>query len=173
MWLSRKTLNQLVKGIAELSKKLDIEVSPVVKITNKSGNMTPCYMSDLAAGMDLRADLKEPDGIIIPSMGRVLIPTGIAVALPTGFVANICSRSGMALKEGVIVLNAPGVIDADFRGDIGVILINLSSYTVTILPGDRIAQMVITSVAKVKLELCEHLDSTERGTGGFGSTGKS
>ena len=134
----------------------------------------PSYETAQSAGMDLRACLipeDRPRGVKLPSQGRVLIPTGLAMALPEGFEAQIRPRSGLAVRHGITVLNSPGTIDADYRGEIGVLLINLGPATVTIGHGDRIAQMVIAPVAQAVPEIVETLDATDRGTGGFGSTG--
>lgn len=134
----------------------------------------PGYETDGSAGMDLRACLASADrrdGIKLPSLGRVLIPTGLAMALPGGFEAQIRPRSGLAARHGVTVLNSPGTIDADYRGEIAVLLVNLGAETVTITHGERIAQMVIAPVTQAHPVEVETLDTTERGSGGFGSTG--
>ena len=134
----------------------------------------PAYETAQSAGMDLRACLIPEDraqGLKLPSMGRVLIPTGLAIQLAEGFEAQIRPRSGLAVRHGVTVLNSPGTIDADYRGEIGVLLINLGPATVTIAHGERIAQMVIAPVIQAAPEAVEVLDDTARGTGGFGSTG--
>ncbi|MEM9060494.1 MAG: dUTP diphosphatase [Pseudomonadota bacterium] len=134
----------------------------------------PRYESAQAAGMDMRACLAEPDrahGIKLPSLGRALIPTGLAMALPAGTEAQIRPRSGLAVKQGLTVLNSPGTIDADYRGEIKILLINLGAETVTISHGDRIAQMVIAPVTQARMVLTDILPDTERGAGGFGSTG--
>lgn len=141
-----------------------------VNITNRSCNELPQYATPLSAGMDLRASLTEP--IILKPMERRLIPTGIAIALPAGYEAQVRPRSGLALKKGITVLNSPGTIDADYRGEIGVILINLSQEDFTVNNGDRIAQMVIASYERTEWSLVEALDETERGTGGFGHSGE-
>lgn len=140
-----------------------------VKIVNRSGQSLPEYATIQSAGMDLRACLPEP--VTLAPMERKLIPTGIYIALPEGYEAQVRPRSGLALKQGITVLNAPGTIDADYRGEIGIILINLSSETVTIQHGDRIAQMVIAAYTRIGWEEADSLESTDRGTGGFGSTG--
>ncbi len=139
-----------------------------IKIINKSQNPLPRYQTELSAGMDLYADLQE--GIILKSLERKLIPTGLFLELKEGFEAQIRPRSGLAIKNGITVLNSPGTIDADYRGEIGVILVNLSSESFTIANGDRIAQMVITKYETVTWEECEDINETERGNGGFGST---
>jgi len=140
-----------------------------VKIINKSKHPLPTYQTDLSAGMDLIANLTQP--ITLKPLERSLIPTGLFIALPAGYEAQIRPRSGLAFKHGITVLNSPGTIDADYRGEIKVLLINLSNTDFTINDGERIAQMVITSYATVQWQLVEELDTTSRGDGGFGSTG--
>ena len=140
-----------------------------VQIINKSRHQLPEYATLLSAGVDLRANIDAP--IVMPPLGRVLVPTGLFMALPKGYEAQVRPRSGMALKQGVTVLNSPGTIDADYRGEIGVILINLSDVEVKINDGDRIAQMVIGKYEQVVFDEVEMLDETERGSGGFGHTG--
>jgi dUTP pyrophosphatase len=136
------------------------------------GSITPlpAYMTSHAAGMDLYAELNR-DLILLPGM-RALVPTGIAVALPAGYEAQIRPRSGLALKHGITLVNAPGTIDPDYRGEIGVIVINHGSEPFTIRNGERIAQMVFASFVRVLLEEVDELDGTDRGNGGFGHTGK-
>jgi dUTP pyrophosphatase len=141
-----------------------------VKIVNRSKNPLPKYETEASAGLDLRASLEEP--VIIHSMERVLIPTGLFMELPVGYEAQVRPRSGLAIKHGVTVLNTPGTIDADYRGEIKVILINLSNESFTINSGDRIAQMIISSHVQAHLEEAEVLSVTQRGAGGFGHTGK-
>ncbi|MCY1634610.1 dUTP diphosphatase [Marinifilum sp. D737] len=141
-----------------------------VKIVNKSKHDLPKYSTELSAGMDLRANLNEP--VFLKSLERKLIPTGLFIELPAGYEAQIRPRSGMALKEGISVLNTPGTIDADYRGEIGVILVNLSNQVVEINDGDRICQMVIAAHETVQWEPVEDLEVSERGAGGFGHTGK-
>jgi dUTP pyrophosphatase len=140
-----------------------------VKIINKSKHPLPKYQTDLSAGMDLIANLDQP--ITLKPLERSLIPTGLFIALPAGYEAQIRPRSGLAFKHGITVLNSPGTIDADYRGEIKVLLINLSNTDFTINDGERIAQMIITSYATVQWQLVEELDNTSRGDGGFGSTG--
>lgn len=143
-----------------------------VKIINKSKFESPSYATSDSAGFDLRADIEAP--LTINSFERVLVKTGITIEIPQGCVGYVCTRSGLALKKGLMVLNAPGVIDADYRSEVGVILINLSKEDIVIEPGDRIAQMIISQYEKVSLfnvETIEELSSTERNNGGFGSTG--
>lgn len=141
------------------------------KIVNKSKHPLPSYETENSAGMDLRANLPEGDVVIEPNE-RKLIPTGLYMALPEGFEGQVRPRSGLALKHGVTVLNAPGTVDADYRGEVGVILINLGSEDFTVKDGDRIAQMVIAKHEQFQLVETDSLDETERGTGGFGHTGK-
>lgn len=142
-----------------------------VKIINKSKHPLPRYATPQSAGMDLRANIEEP--ITMSPLERRLIPTGLYMALPAGFEAQVRPRSGFALKQGVTVLNTPGTIDADYRGEIGVILINLSSESVTVQDGDRIAQLIIARHEQAEWETVEVLDETERGEGGFGHSGRS
>ncbi len=129
----------------------------------------PCYMSDMAAGMDISAALSGP--VTINPGETVLVPTGLAVALPAGYEFQIRPRSGLAIKKGLTVVNAPGTIDADYRGEIKVGLINLGPEPVTVKPGDRIAQMVLSKVWQVEWDEVQELDDTSRGHGGFGHTG--
>ena len=140
-----------------------------VKIVNKSHHPLPRYQTPLSAGIDICANLSEP--VELKPMERGLIPTGLFIALPKGYEAQMRPRSGLAIKHGITVLNAPGTIDADYRGEIGVILINLSAETFVINDGERISQMIIASHEQVVWEPEESLDETERGAGGFGSTG--
>lgn len=142
-----------------------------IKIVNKSGNPLPAYSTRLSAGMDIRAFLQED--VIIRPLERILIPTGLYVEIPEGFEAQIRPRSGLALKYGITVLNTPGTIDSDYRGEIGVILVNLSSEEFIVKNGDRICQMVIARHETIQWDLSENLESTGRGEGGFGHTGKS
>lgn len=140
-----------------------------IKIINRSKHKLPAYETQLSAGMDLRANLEE--SILLKPLERKLIPTGLFIALPSGHEAQIRPRSGLAFKHGLTVLNAPGTIDADYRGEIGVVLVNLSNEAFEIVDGERIAQMVIAKHETVELAEVETLDETERGAGGFGSTG--
>lgn len=140
-----------------------------VPIINRSNNPLPTYATKQSAGLDLYANLEEE--VCLQPMERRLIPTGIFLALPEGYEAQIRPRSGLALKKGVTVLNTPGTIDSDFRGEIQVILVNLSSEEVRIQHGERIAQMVIASYQTVEWQAVEALDKTSRGEGGFGHTG--
>ncbi|MBT7010692.1 MAG: dUTP diphosphatase [Flavobacteriaceae bacterium] len=141
----------------------------VVRIINKSSNLLPSYETLLSAGMDIRAFLDQP--LIIKPLERALIKTGLYIELPKSYEAQVRSRSGLALKKGITVLNSPGTIDADYRGEIGVILINLSNEKFNISTGDRIAQLVVSKHERVDWELSKSLDQTNRGDRGFGSTG--
>jgi dUTP pyrophosphatase len=141
-----------------------------VKIVNESNNPLPLYSTEMSAGMDVRAYLGEP--VVLKPLERKLVPTGLYIELPKGFEAQIRPRSGLALKKGITVLNTPGTIDADYRGEIRVILINLSNEDFVIENGERICQMVIAAHETVEWNLVEELNSTQRGAGGFGHTGK-
>lgn len=140
-----------------------------IKIVNISNNPLPQYETAGSAGMDIRAMLSEP--VMIKPLQRVLIPTGLSIELPDGYEAQIRPRSGLAFKKGLGVLNSPGTIDSDYRGEIKVILINLSNETVVVNTGERIAQMVIAKYEKASLEEVDELSDTDRGAGGFGHTG--
>ena len=140
-----------------------------IKTVNSGKQPLPVYATEQSAGMDLRADIEEP--VVLKPFSRALIPTGLHIQLPAGYEAQIRPRSGLALKHGIIVLNTPGTIDADYRGDIGVILINMSAETFTVNPGERIAQMVISEYVQGTLVPVESLESSERGEDGFGHTG--
>lgn len=142
-----------------------------IKIINRSRHALPSYETVQAAGMDIRANVDEP--VVLPPLGRALIKTGLFISLPVGYEAQIRPRSGLAIKKGITCLNSPGTIDADYRGEIGVILANMSNEDFTVCDGDRIAQMVIARHERAEWVLCEELDETERGAGGFGSTGGS
>lgn len=141
-----------------------------VKIVNKSAWPAPAYATIQSAGMDLKANIEEP--VTIAPLQRVMVPTGLSIALPEGTEAQIRPRSGLAAKHGVTVLNSPGTIDADYRGEIKVILVNLSDTPFIVNPGERIAQMVIARYEHVEWDEVETLDGTDRGEGGFGSTGR-
>ena len=141
-----------------------------VEIVNKSGQPLPAYATELSAGMDLRADLESP--VTLGPLERALVPTGLYIALPAGYEAQVRPRSGLAAKHGITVLNTPGTIDADYRGEIKVILVNLSNTPFEIVPGERIAQMVVARHERVEWDEVEVLDETARGSGGFGSTGR-
>lgn len=140
-----------------------------VNIINKGHQPLPQYATEQSAGMDLRANLDEP--VTLKPLERKLIPTGLHIALPAGFEAQVRPRSGLALKKGITVLNTPGTIDADYRGEIGVVLINLSQEDFIVNDGERIAQMVIARHEKTDFIEVEILDETERGEGGYGHTG--
>ena len=141
-----------------------------VQVINKSRHPLPEYATPLSAGLDLRADIDGP--ISLGPLQRVLVPTGLFISLPEGYEAQIRPRSGLAAKKGITVLNSPGTIDADYRGEIKVILVNLSQETFIIEDGERIAQMVVARHEQVQWEPVKTLDNTERGDGGFGSTGR-
>ena len=140
-----------------------------IKVINKSKHDLPKYQTELSAGMDLYANIDEP--ITLKPLERTLVKTGLFISLPKGYEAQVRPRSGLAFKNGITVLNTPGTIDADYRGEIGVILVNLSSQDFTINDGDRIAQMVIAKHETAIWEEVENLDETNRGEGGFGSSG--
>lgn len=140
-----------------------------INAINRGRQPMPTYATSQSAGVDLRANLEEP--VVLHPMERRLIPTGLHIALPEGYEAQVRPRSGLALKHGLTVLNAPGTIDADYRGEIGVVLINLSQEDFTINDGERIAQLVVARYEQVEFSLVETLDETERGEGGYGHTG--
>jgi len=140
-----------------------------VKVVNAGNQPLPAYATSQSAGMDLRADIQE--AITLSPMDRQLVPTGLRIALPAGFEAQVRPRSGLALKHGVTVLNSPGTIDADYRGELKVLLVNLSREDFVINPGERIAQLVIARHEVAQWETVEKLDETERGEGGYGHTG--
>ena len=141
-----------------------------VKIINKSAFPTPEYATELSAGLDLKADIETP--VILKPLERAMVPTGMFIALPEGTEAQVRPRSGLAAKFGVTVLNTPGTIDADYRGEIKVILVNLSNQDFVVNPGERIAQMVVAKFEQVEWDEVEVLGETVRGEGGFGSTGR-
>ncbi len=141
-----------------------------VRIVNRSRNALPLYQTPLSAGMDVRADLEQ--SVTLAPLGRAMIPTGLYVELPEGYEMQVRPRSGLAAKHGITVLNSPGTIDADYRGEIRIILVNLSGEAFTIEPGERIAQLVVARHEQVEWEPVEELGTTERGAGGFGSTGR-
>lgn len=140
-----------------------------VQIINKSKHQIPAYETEGSAGMDLRANIEE--SITLKTLERVIVKTGLFIALPVGFEAQVRPRSGLAAKKGITVLNAPGTVDADYRGEIGVILVNLSNENFVINDGERIAQLVIAKHERINWQEVTVLDETERGAGGFGSTG--
>ena len=141
-----------------------------IRIVNKSKHELPQYATPLSAGLDLRANIDSP--IILGPMERCLVPTGLFMALPAGYEAQVRPRSGLALKKGVTVLNSPGTIDADYRGEVCIILVNLSAEPFTIEDGERVAQMVIARHEQAEWEVTDVLDETERGEGGFGHSGR-
>ena len=141
-----------------------------IKIVNKSAYPLPEYATALSAGLDLKANITEP--VMLKPLERILVPTGLFIALPEGTEAQVRPRSGLAAKHGITVLNSPGTIDADYRGEIKVILVNLSNEPFVINPGERIAQMVVARFERAQWVEVQELDSTERGEGGFGSTGR-
>lgn len=141
-----------------------------IQITNKSKHALPSYETDASAGMDLRANID--DSITLKPLERTIVKTGLFIALPVGFEAQVRPRSGLAAKNGITVLNAPGTVDADYRGEIGVILVNLSNEDFEINDGERIAQLIIAKHERANWEEVKILSETKRGTGGFGSTGK-
>ena len=141
-----------------------------VKIVNHSPFDLPAYATALSAGMDLRANLEQP--LVLGTLERALVPTGLHIELPAGYEAQIRPRSGLATKHGISIVNAPGTIDADYRGEIKVVLVNLSKEPFTVNPGERIAQMVVARHEQVEWEAVETLEESLRGSGGFGSTGK-
>lgn len=141
----------------------------VVKVINRSSNPLPTYETIGSAGLDLRAALDAP--VTLPPLGRALVPTGLFIELPQGTEAQVRPRSGLALKRGLTLLNSPGTIDSDYRGEIKCIMVNLSGETQTIEPGERIAQMVVARFERIEWETSTELQSSDRGAGGFGSTG--
>lgn len=141
-----------------------------IRIVNNSKHPLPAYETIVSAGMDLRANIDEQ--IILKSLGRALVPTGLFIELPVGYEAQIRPRSGLAIKSGITLLNTPGTIDADYRGEIKIILVNLSNEDFVIQDGERIAQMIIAKHEKAEWEQVEILEETARGAGGFGSTGR-
>lgn len=157
---------RIFSGIITFAAMQKIEVN----IVNTSDNPLPAYATEGAAGMDLRANISET--ITLQPLDRKLVPTGLFIELPLGYEAQVRPRSGMAINQGITCLNSPGTIDSDYRGEIKVILINLSNETQQIKQGDRIAQMVICKTEQAKLQLVQHLNETARGEGGFGHTGK-
>lgn len=141
-----------------------------IQLINRSKHPLPAYATSLSAGMDLRANLDQP--VVLKPLGRALVPTGLYMALPAGYEAQVRPRSGLALKKGITVLNAPGTIDADYRGEVGVVLVNLSDEPFVVEDGERIAQLVVARHEQAEWVEVEQLDETERGEGGFGHTGK-
>ena len=142
----------------------------IIKVINRSAYPLPAYESAAAAGLDVRANIEEP--IVLKPLGRAMVPTGLFVEIPVGYEMQIRPRSGLAAKHGLGVLNSPGTIDADYRGEIKVILVNLSDTEFQLNPGERIAQMVVARHERIEWQAATELSDTERGAGGFGSTGK-
>lgn len=140
-----------------------------IKVVNKGNQPLPKYQTSQSAGMDLRANIDTP--VLIKPLDRKLIPTGLHIALPEGYEAQIRPRSGLTIKKGITIINTPGTIDPDYRGDVGVILVNISNEDFVVQPGDRIAQMVINKFEQAEFKVVEELDETERGEGGYGHTG--
>lgn len=141
-----------------------------VRVINRSAFDLPSYESPLAAGMDVRANMEE--AVVLKPLGRAMVPTGLFVEVPPGYEMQVRPRSGLAAKHGISVLNAPGTVDADYRGEVKVILVNLSDTEFTVNPGERIAQLVVAAHARIEWEPTDRLSDTERGEGGFGSTGR-
>ena len=141
-----------------------------VKVIREKGVELPKYETEASAGMDVRANIKEP--ITLKSLERILIPTGLKVAIPEGYEIQVRPRSGLAIKHGITMLNTPGTVDSDYRGELKVIVVNLSNKTYTIEPNERIGQFVLNKIEQIEFVEVEELDSTERGEGGFGHTGK-
>lgn len=142
-----------------------------MRVVNRGRNPLPAYQTAQSAGMDLYADLQE--SVDLEPGGRLLVPTGLYLEIPPGYEAQVRPRSGLALKRGLTVLNTPGTVDADYRGEVGVILVNLSAETQRLDPGERVAQLVFAAVTQAQWETVDELSASERGSGGFGSTGKS
>lgn len=155
---------------ADFLKFGGLYLSMKVRVINKSKHALPSYETKASAGMDVRADLDE--AVVLQPMERALVKTGLFLEIPEGYECQVRPRSGLSLKKGITVLNAPGTIDADYRGEVGVILINLSNEPYTIEDGERIAQLVFAKFKQANWELSDELSNTERGAGGFGSTGK-
>lgn len=142
----------------------------VVKVVREGNVLLPKYETSGSAGMDVRANIEEP--IILRSLERVLVPTGLKIAIPEGYEVQVRPRSGLAIKHGITLLNTPGTIDSDYRGELKIIMVNLSKDEYTINPQERIGQLVLNKVAQMELVEVDSLDETERGAGGFGHTGK-
>ncbi|MFN3805751.1 dUTP diphosphatase [Asticcacaulis sp.] len=144
----------------------------IIQLPHAAGLALPAYETEGSAGLDLRAAIADGEVVTLKPLGRALIPTGLKVAVPLGFEVQVRPRSGLALKHGITCLNSPGTVDSDYRGEVGVILVNLGTEDFEIHRGDRIAQMVVARHARIEWEVVESLDDTERGAGGFGSTGR-
>ena len=142
----------------------------IVKVVREENVSLPKYETSGSAGMDVRANIEEP--IVMGSLERVLVPTGLKIAIPEGYEVQVRPRSGLAIKHGITLLNTPGTIDSDYRGDVGIIVANMSKETYTIMPQERIGQLVLNKVAQMEFVEVDSLDETERGTGGFGHSGK-
>lgn len=143
----------------------------IIQLPHAAGLALPAYETEGSAGLDLRAAIAEGEVLTLKPLGRALVPTGLKVAVPLGFEVQVRPRSGLALKFGITCLNSPGTVDSDYRGEVGVILVNLGTEDFEIRRGDRIAQMVVARHARIEWEVVESLDDTARGAGGFGSTG--
>ena len=150
----------------------DQTTAHVQQLPNAVGLPLPAYETEGSAGLDLRAAIEEGTEVVLKPLGRALIPTGLKIAVPQGYEAQVRPRSGLALKFGITCLNSPGTVDSDYRGEVGVVLVNLGAEDFTIRRGDRIAQMVIAQHARVVWEVQDNLTATARGEGGFGSTGR-
>ena len=159
-----------IATFAHYFKKKRFEKMITVKVVNRGHQQLPAYATPQSAGMDLRANLDAP--VTLRPLERKLIPTGLHIALPEGYEAQVRPRSGLALKHGITVLNTPGTIDADYRGEVGVVLVNLSQEDFVVNDGERIAQMVVARCEQAELVSVDVLDETERGTGGYGHTGR-
>jgi dUTP pyrophosphatase len=144
----------------------------IIQLSHAAGLALPAYETEGSAGLDLRAAIAEGEVLTLRPLGRALVPTGLKVAVPLGFEVQVRPRSGLALKFGITCLNSPGTVDSDYRGEVGVILVNLGTEDFEIRRGDRIAQMVVARHARIEWEVVESLDDTARGAGGFGSTGR-
>ncbi|WP_298325934.1 dUTP diphosphatase [Asticcacaulis sp.] len=144
----------------------------IIQLPHAAGLALPAYETEGSAGLDLRAAIPEGELLTLKPLGRALVPTGLKVAVPLGFEVQVRPRSGLALKFGITCLNSPGTVDSDYRGEVGVILVNLGAEDFEIRRGDRIAQMVVARHARIEWEVVESLDDTARGAGGFGSTGR-
>ncbi|MFT3998263.1 MAG: dUTP diphosphatase [Asticcacaulis sp.] len=144
----------------------------IIQLPHAAGLALPAYETEGSAGLDLRAAISEGEVLTLKPLGRALVPTGLKVAVPLGFEVQVRPRSGLALKFGITCLNSPGTVDSDYRGEVGVILVNLGAEDFEIRRGDRIAQMVVARHARIEWEIVESLEDTARGAGGFGSTGR-
>lgn len=170
-WGLQEKVNSLAVG-AESAHESGMVAVSLLRLPHAEGLPLPAYETPQSAGMDLRAALPEGEAIVLQPGARALVPTGLAIALPEGFEAQVRPRSGLALKHGITCLNSPGTIDADYRGELKVILINLGQEPFTISRGERIAQIIVSPVIQAAWREVEALDETDRGAGGFGSTGR-